>query len=295
MKNWQLHLLMLLPLLYIILFKYVPMYGAQIAFRNFVAIRGIWGSEWVGMANFMKFFRSYQFYVIVRNTVALSVYSIVVGFPAPILLALALNYARWRFLRKTVQMVTYAPYFISTVVMVGIILRVLSPHHGIVNLLIQSLGFQSVRFMSNPAYFRSVYVLSDVWQNAGWGTIIYLAALSAVDPCLHEAAIVDGASKFQRAVHVDIPTILPTAVILLILRMGQVMSVGFEKAFLMQNPLNLSTSEIIPTFVYKIGLAASLPNYSYATAIGLFNAVINLLLLISVNSAAKRLGDTSLW
>ena len=294
-KNYQLYLILLLPLLYFVIFHYVPMYGAQIAFRRFLAVEGILGSPWVGLDFFVKFFQSYQFDRVVGNTVGISVYTLAAGFPVPILLALMLNNSSMPRFRKTVQMVTYAPHFISTVVLVGLILQFLSPRFGAINQLIKALGMEPVLFMGEPAFFKSVYVWSGVWQNAGWGTIIYLAALAGIDPTLHEAAIVDGASKLQRTVHIDVPGILPTAVIILILNMGQLMNVGFEKVFLMQNALNLQSSEIIQTYVYKIGIAASLPNYSYGAAIGLFNSVINFVLIVIVNGIARRVGDTSLW
>ena len=294
-KNYQLYLILLLPLLYFVIFHYVPMYGAQIAFRRFLAVEGILGSPWVGLDFFVKFFQSFQFGRVVGNTVGISVYTLAAGFPVPILLALMLNNSSLPRFRKTVQMVTYAPHFISTVVLVGLILQFLSPRFGAINQLIKALGMEPVLFMGEPAFFKSIYVWSGVWQNAGWGTIIYLAALAGIDPTLHEAAIVDGASKLQRTVHIDVPGILPTAIIILILNMGQLMNVGFEKVFLMQNALNLQASEIIQTYVYKIGIAASLPNYSYGAAIGLFNSVINFVLIVIVNGIARRVGDTSLW
>ena len=294
-KNYQLYLILLLPLLYFVIFHYVPMYGAQIAFRRFLAVEGILGSPWVGFQFFVKFFQSFQFGRVVGNTVGISLYTLAAGFPVPILLALMLNNSSLPRFRKTVQMVTYAPHFISTVVLVGLILQFLSPRFGAINQLIKALGMEPVLFMGEPAFFKSIYVWSGVWQNAGWGTIIYLAALAGIDPTLHEAAIVDGASKLQRTVHIDVPGILPTAIIILILNMGQLMNVGFEKVFLMQNALNLQASEIIQTYVYKIGIAASLPNYSYGAAIGLFNSVINFVLIVIVNGIARRVGDTSLW
>ena len=294
-KNYQLYLILLLPLLYFVIFHYVPMYGAQIAFRRFLAVEGILGSPWVGFQFFVKFFQSFQFGRVVGNTVGISLYTLVAGFPVPILLALMLNNSSLPRFRKTVQMVTYAPYFISTVVLVGLVIQFLSPRFGAINGVIKALDMEPVLFMGEPGFFKSVYVWSGVWQNAGWGTIIYLAALASIDPTLHEAAIVDGASKLQRTVHIDVPGILPTAIIILILNMGQLMNVGFEKVFLMQNALNLQASEIIQTYVYKIGIAASLPNYSYGAAIGLFNSVINFVLIVIVNGIARRVGDTSLW
>ena len=293
--NWQLHLLLLLPLIYLLIFKYVPMWGAQIAFRDFFAVKGIVGSPWVGMANFERFFESPQFWTVLRNTLGLSAYQIAAMFPIPIILALALNNVEHRRFKKTVQLTTYAPHFISTVVMAGMIMRFLSLHTGVVNNALVGLGLERISFMSSPELFQSIYVISGIWQNAGWGTIIYLAALAGVDPQLHEAAIVDGASKLQRTRHIDMPGILPVAIILLILETGRIMQVGFEKAFLLQTPLNLTTSEVIQTYVYKIGLASPVPDYSFATAIGLFNSIINLALILVVNWIARRVSDTSLW
>ena len=293
--NWQLHLLLALPLIYLIVFKYLPMVGAQIAFRDFFTRSGIWGSPWVGLANFERFFESPQFWTVVRNTFGLSAYQIAASFPVPIILALALNNVEHRRFKKTVQLTTYAPHFISTVVMAGMIMRYLALHTGVVNNVLEGLGLERISFMSRPDLFQSVYVISGIWQNAGWGTIIYLAALAGVDPQLHEAAIVDGASKLQRTRHIDVPGILPVAIILLILETGRIMQVGFEKAFLLQTPLNLTASEVIQTYVYKIGLASPVPDYSFATAIGLFNSVVNLALILVVNQIARRVSGTSLW
>ena len=293
--NWQLHLLLLLPLIYLVVFKYLPMMGAQIAFRDFFTRSGIWGSPWVGLANFQRFFESPQFWPVVRNTFGLSAYQLAASFPIPIILALALNNVEHRRFKKTVQLTAYAPHFISTVVMAGMIMRLLSLHTGVVNNLLAGLGLERISFMSSPDLFQSVYVFSGIWQNAGYGTIIYLAALAGVDPQLHEAAIVDGATKLQRTRHIDVPGILPVAVILLILETGRIMDVGFEKAYLLQTPLNLTTSEVIQTYVYKIGLDSPVPDYSFATAVGLFNSVINLALILIVNWIARRAGNTSLW
>ena len=293
--NWQLHLLLALPLIYLIVFKYLPMAGAQIAFRDFFTRSGIWGSPWVGLANFERFFESPQFWTVVRNTFGLSAYQIAASFPVPIILALALNNVEHRRFKKTVQLTTYAPHFISTVVMAGMIMRYLALHTGVVNNVLEGLGLERISFMSRPDLFQSVYVISGIWQNAGWGTIIYLAALAGVDPQLHEAAIVDGASKLQRTRHIDVPGILPVAIILLILETGRIMQVGFEKAFLLQTPLNLTASEVIQTYVYKIGLASPVPDYSFATAIGLFNSVVNLALILVVNQIARRVSGYSLW
>lgn len=294
-RVWQLYVLMALPFAYIVIFKYVPMYGAQIAFRNFSASKGIWGSTWVGFEHFIRFFESYEFWNIMWNTVALSFYQLIAGFPFPILLALSLNYVKHEKFKKTVQMVTYAPHFISVVVMVGIIFQMLDPRIGIVNIILKWCGFEAVNWMGDAGYFRSIYVWSGVWQNVGFSCIIYLAALAGIDPSLHEAAVVDGASKLRRMWHIDLPGILPIAVILLILEVGRMLEIGFEKSFLMQNPLNLTTSEIVDTYVYKVGLASNIVNFSYSSAIGLFKNVINLILLITVNRLAKKLGQSSLW
>ena len=293
--NWQLYLILAVPVAFFVIFHYLPMYGAQIAFREFIAIKGVWGSPWVGFDQFVKFFRSYQFARVVGNTVGIAVYTLAAGFPIPIILALLINNSEAPRFKKSAQMITYAPHFISTVVMVGLLVQFLSPRYGAVNALIKALGFEAIHFMGESSLFKSVYVWSGVWQEAGWGTIIFLAALASIDPTLHEAAIVDGASKLQRTWRIDVPGILPTAVVLLILRMGQLMNVGFEKVILMQNPLNLQSSEIIQTFVYKIGIESNLPAYSYSSAIGLFNSVINFALIVTVNEIAKRLSNTSLW
>ena len=293
--NYQLYLILLVPFVWIIIFRYAPMYGAQIAFRSYSVSRGIWGSEWVGLAHFQRFLTSYQFERVVLNTLMVSLYQLAAGFPFPIILALALNSTNVFGLKKVVQTTTYIPHFISTVVMVAMVLQFLSPRIGVFNDIRKLFGLEVINFIAEPRYFRSIYVWSGVWQTSGWGSIIYLAALSGIDPSLHEAATIDGASRLQRIRHIDIPGIMPTAVILLIINAGALMNVGFEKAFLLQNDLNLRASEIIQTYVYKVGLASAMANYSYSTAIGLFNSVINLILIVSVNKIAGKLGETSLW
>lgn len=292
-RNWDLYLVILLPLLYIVVFKYVPMYGALIAFKDFNVVKGIWGSPWVGFKHFEDFFASPNFSKLMWNTLSISLYALLVGFPAPILLALALNELRTGLFKKSVQLVTFAPYFISTVVMVSMIILFLSPKLGFVNHLMTAFGGKEIDFMGQPGYFKSIYVWSEVWQQTGYGAVIYLAALAGVNPQLYEAAKVDGASRFQKMLHVDIPGLLPAAIVLLILNVGQLMRIGFEKIYLMQNPLNLSTSEVIPTFVYKIGLLGA--NFSFSSAVGLFNSIINLMLLVSVNYLARRASNNSLW
>lgn len=294
LKSWQLYLLFLLPLLYILIFKYYPMYGASIAFKNFNPALGITDSPWVGFDHIIRFFKSNEFTRILKNTLLLSLYQLVAGFPFPIILALSLNYVYHKKIKKSVQMITYAPHFISIVVMVGMILIFLDPR-GPINDLIALLGFERIHFMGKPSLFKSIFVWSGIWQNVGFGCIIYLAALSSVNPEMHEAALVDGASKLQRIWYIDIPSILPITIILLILDMGNILDTGFEKVLLMQNPLNLSTSEVIDTYVYNVGLVAQIPQFSYAAAIGLFKAVIALVLVTSTNRLSRKIGQESLW
>ncbi|MFC3798045.1 ABC transporter permease [Cohnella sp. GCM10012308] len=292
-KHWQLYLVVLPPLLFFLIFKYYPMANAVLAFKDYNVIKGIWGSPWVGMKNFKLFFDNPIFWDLIRNTILLSGYLLLAGFPIPILLALMLNEIRSGRFKRIVQLVTFAPYFISTVVMVSIIMLFLAPRLGFANVALNHLGFDSINFLGEPGMFRSIYVWSDIWQTAGYSAVIYLAALAGIDPTLYEAAKVDGASRFQKIVHVDLPGILPTIVVILILNVGNVMAIGFEKVYLLQNPLNQSTSEIIATYVYSIGLLNA--NYSFATAVGLFNSVINLVLLLLVNGIAKRLTSNSIW
>ncbi len=292
-RHWQLYLVLLLPLLYITVFRYWPMYGVQIAFRDFTPVEGISGSPWVGLTHFERFFNSYQFWNLLRNTVGISFYSLLASFPLPIILAIAINEARRYYFKKTVQMVTYAPHFISTVVMVGIILQFLDPRLGVIARIISALGGTPQNYMGQAGLFQSIYVWSGVWQGMGYASIIYIAALSSIDPQLEEAAVIDGASRVQKIWYIDLPSIAPTAVILLILNVGQVMNVGFEKIYLMQNPLNLTTSEVISTYVYKVGLLGA--QYSFAAAVGLFNSVIDLILLVTVNLIARQVSETSLW
>ncbi len=295
-KSYQLWLMLLLPLLYIILFKYVPMYGIQLAFKRFIGSKGIWGSPWVGLANIKRFTDSYFFPRVMKNTIGINLYQLAAGFPLPIILAIALNSTRSTVYRKTVQLSTYLPHFISTVVMVGMLMQFLSPRNGILAKIVTMLGGAPVNYIGVPAYFKSIYVWSGIWQNTGWGTIVYLAALAAIDSTLHEAAIVDGANRFQRIIHIDIPGILPTAIILLILRTGRMMGVGFEKVYLLQNNLNTPTSEVISTYVYKVGLGGEgVADFSFATAIGLFNSIISIALLSTVNQISKKVTENSLW
>lgn len=292
-RNYILYLMILPVAVYYIVFAYVPMYGVQLAFKNFMPKLGIMGSPFVGFEHFIRFFSSYNFGAIIKNTIGMSLYSLIVGFPIPIIFALLLNYLSSEKLKKTIQMVSYAPYFISTVVMCGMLSIFLHPDTGIINKFIVMLGGEGIAFLSRPEMFKSIYVWSGVWQGVGWGSIIYISALSGVDMQLHEAAIIDGATKIKRIWHIDIPAIVPLIIMLFILNMGQIMNVGFEKVFLLQNSLNQSASEVISTYVYRVGLLNA--DYGYSTAVGLFNSAINIVLLIIVNAISKRVTTTSLW
>lgn len=269
------------------------MYGVQIAFKNFNPAIGIWDSPWIGFQHFSDFIDGYNFKRLIENTLTLSIYQLVLGFPMPILFALLLNEIRNQKYKKFIQTTLYAPHFISMVVLVGIIIIMLSPSTGILNKLLVLLGFESQYFITQPGAFKHIYVLSGIWQSTGWNAIIYLAALSGVDTQLHEAATIDGATRLQRIWHINIPSIMPTVMILLIMSVGSIASIGFEKAYLLQNPLNMDTSEIISTFVYKRGLLDA--NYSYSTAVGLFNNVINIILLVLANFIADKASGTSLF
>ncbi len=292
-RHWQLYVLAIPTIIYFIIFKYIPMTNAVIAFKDYNVVQGIWGSAWIGWHHFEMFFNNPQFWTLVKNTFILSVYALLVSFPIPIILALCLNEVRTGFFKKFVQLITYAPYFISTVIIVSMIMMFFSPRLGIATQFLELLGFNAQNILGSPSAFRHIYVWSDIWQTAGYSAIIYLAALAGVSPELYEAAKVDGASRLQRIFHIDIPSIMPIAIIILILGVGNIMAVGFEKVYLLQNSLNLQTSEIIATYVYKIGLLNA--NFSFATAVGLFNSVINLILLVAVNTISRRVSNNSLW
>lgn len=292
-KHWQLYLLILLPILYLIIFQYIPMVGVVLSFKRFIATKGIWGSPWIGFTNFIQFFNSPSFVTVIVNTVVISVYTLIAGFPIPILLAVAINEVKSKFFAKTVQMVTYAPYFISTVVIVGIMMQILDLRIGIVNQITGLLGMEPINFIAEPKYFRPIYIISGIWQSSGYFAIIYLAALAGVDSELQDASVIDGATKIQRIWHVDLQSIRPTIVMMLILSFGSVMNVGFEKIYLMQNPLNIVNSEVIVTYVYKVGLLNS--DFGFSTAINLFNSLVNMLFLIVANQLSKKVTETSLW
>lgn len=292
-RNWILYVMILPVLVYYITFAYLPMYGVTLAFKEYKIKEGILGSPWVGLENFERFFSTYQFSRIVINTLEISLYSLLVGFPLPIVFALLLNYLKFGKLRKTVQMVSYAPHFISVVVVCGMISIFTNLESGVFNTLRNMIGLESVEFLGVAEWFKDIYIWTGEWQGMGWSAIIYISALSGVDPQLHEAAIIDGATKVQRMFHVDLPALKPTIIMLLILKLGSLMGVGFEKAYLLQNSLNISESEIIATYVYKQGLVNA--DYAYSTAVGLFNTVINLVLLIAFNTLSRKLANESLF
>ncbi len=292
-KNWGFYLLAAPTLIYVAIFLYGPMFGIIIAFEDFSPTKGFFKSSFVGLKHFKTFIESYNFWSIFNNTLTLSLYSLAANFPVPIIFALLLNQVTSRRFKRLVQTVSYAPYFISVVVMVGMLSVFMSPQTGIINVFIKLAGGQGIYFLGKPEYFQHIYVWSGVWQNTGQAAIIYIAALTSISQELHEAAMVDGATKLQRVFHIDIPGIMPTVITMLLLNLGRTMSLGFEKAYLMQNTLNKEASEIISTYVYTIGLQNA--EFSYATAIGLFNAVINFALVVLVNNLSKKFTSTSLW
>lgn len=291
-KYWQYYLFILPTLAYFIIFKYFPMYGIQIAFRNFSPSKGIWGSTWIGFDNFTRFFSSFYFTRLLSNTLLISLYELAF-FPLPILFALSLNELGNLKFKKIIQTITYAPYFLSTVVFVSLILSFLDPRTGFLNRVIVLLGGTSTSFISNPSAFKTIYVLSGIWKTLGWNAIIYLGTLANADPALHEAAQIDGASRLQRIWHINLPCLAPTIVILFILRLGSIMSVGYERVYLMQNSLNMPGSDIIATYVYRVGLIEA--QYGLSAAVGLFNSVINVILILMANMLSRKLTENSLW
>lgn len=292
-RDYQLWIMILPALAVIIIFNYIPMYGIQLAFREFDFNKGLTGGEWVGLKYFEQFINNYMFKDLMVNTVTISLATIILGFPAPIIMALIINQVVWKRWKKTLQTTVYLPHFISMVVMVGILNVLLSPETGVVGYLMKSLGLEDINLLASEKTFVPVYVLSDIWQHAGWNSIVYLAALSSVDPQLYDSAKIDGASKWQIIKHIELPALVPTMIILFILSMGNILNTGFEKIYLMQNPLNLPVSEVIATYVYKIGIISN--QFSYAAAIGLFNTIINFAFLVAMNFIAKRFSNISLW
>lgn len=295
MMSWQLYVFLLPAMIYFVIFRYVPMAGVQIAFKEYLAPLGMWKSPWVGLEHFQRFFNTTDIWLILKNTITLNIYNLAVGFPIPIILALMLNQTRNQKYKKIVQTTIYAPHFISVVVIAGMIKMFLAPSTGMINMALEALGMESVFFMAKPEYFKTIYVISDIWQNAGYSTIVYMAALASVGPELHESALVDGATTFQRILYIDLPSILPTAITLLILNAGRMLTIGFEKIYLLQNELNRVSSEVISTYVYKVGFGAitGFPDFSYASAIGLFESVVSLVILLIVNKLAAKYSETS--
>lgn len=292
-EHYYLYILSLPALVLHLVFVYYPIYGVQIAFKDFNSSLGILGSHWVGFEHFIRFFNSNQFWILLTNTFRISIYSIIAGFPIPILLAFMLNDVKNKYFKKTVQMVTYAPHFISVVVLVGMLLIFLESPNGLINKVVGIFGASPTDFIAKPEFFDDIYVWSAIWQGAGWASIIYISSLAGIDPQLHEAAIIDGATKFQRIRHVDFPGILPVISIQFILVSGSILGVGFEKVYLMQNQLNLISSEVISTYVYKVGIIGA--EFSFSSAVGLFNSLINFVMLVFVNTAVRKMGGTSLW
>lgn len=291
-RNRSLYLLMLPVLLFFIFFHYKPMYGALIAFQDYNPRKGIWGSDWVGFAQFIRFFQSPYFWRLLRNTIMLSVYGIIFGFPAPIILALLLNELKTKKFKKAVQSITYLPHFISLVVVTGII-KDFTQSTGLINDIVVLLGGARSSLIQNPDLYRTIYIVSDIWQQVGWGSIIYLSALAGVDQQLYEASSIDGAGKWKQMIHVTLPGITPTIVIMLIMRMGQLLGTGYEKTILLYNEATYETADVIASYIYRVGILER--NWSYSTAIGLFNSGINLLLLIITNKVSRKVSETSLW
>jgi len=292
-RDYQLWIMIFPAIVVIFIFNYIPMYGIQLAFRDYNFAKGLTGGEWRGLFYFKQFFESYQFADLMKNTIVISLSTVVLSFPAPIILALLINQLRWKRAKKALQTTVYLPHFISIVVMVGLLNVLLSPNSGVIGHLLQSIGLGDVNLLGSTSTFVPVYVLSEIWQHCGWNSIIYLAALSTVDPQLYDASKIDGASRWQTIRNIEIPALIPTIIILFVLSMGSVLSTGFEKIFLMQNSLNLPVSEVIATYVYKIGIVSN--QFSYSAAIGLFNTLINFFFLYTMNLVARRTSETSLW
>lgn len=292
-SNWQFWLIIALPCIYALIFAYVPMGGILMAFEDYSPRRGFLGSDWVGLKHFTRFLTSTSSVQVIKNTLILGAYNLIISFPIPVILAVCINEIQSKFFKKTVQMVTYAPYFISIVVLCGMLFTMTDLRTGIFNILLGKIGIDPINFTGSPETFRHLYVWSGVWQTAGYSAIIYIAALAGVSPELKEAAVMDGASRIQRILHVDIPCIMPTLVIMLIMSCGNIINIGFDKVFLLQNPMNASVSEVISTFVYKVGITQA--DYGFSTAAGLFQSVVSFVLLVSVNQISKKVTDNSLW
>lgn len=294
LKNKAFYFLLIPGMLYFVLFQYVPMYGALIAFQNYSPVKGFFGSQWVGMKNFIDFFSHPSFKLVLNNTLIISFYKLIFGFPAPIIFALLLNEVKNIAFKRTIQTITYLPHFLSWIVVAGLLGTLLSPSSGIINIILKSIGLPSIYFMADPKFFRSILVVSDIWKEVGWSSIIYIAAISNINPEMYEATVVDGANKWKQMIHVTIPSIIPTVVIMLILRVGNILNAGFEQIFIMYSPNVYNVSDIIDTFVYRMGLEQV--KFSFATAVGLFKSLIGLILILSTNKIAKMIDpESGIW
>lgn len=293
MRHWQLYLLLLLPLAFLIIFKYAPMFGLQIAFRDYNPGAGMAESPWVGMKHFNNFFNSREFKRLLSNTLILGLYALLAGIPLPIMLALGINTSRSRRFGKTAQLVTYAPYFVSVVIVVTMVTQFLAMRGGMFNNIRAMFGLKAINLMADPGAFRHIYVISEIWQKTGYNAVIYIAALASVSPELYEAATIDGASLFQRVLRIDLPSLIPTAMILLIINVGGVINVAYDKVLLLQTPMNMETADVINTYVYRMGIGSG--QYSYASAIGFFNSVIAIILLLSTDLLARKVSEVSLF
>lgn len=289
----QLYLMLVPVIIYFVIFKYIPMFGLVIAFQDYRVFGGIWKSPWIGLENFIKFLTGRLAVPIIWNTVIINILSLIFGYPTIIVFALLLNEVVHSKLKRVIQTVTYLPHFISMVVVVSMLVAILSPTYGIVSAIFKQMGREPIFFMGEAQYFRTLYIVSDIWQRTGWGSIIFLAAISAIDPCLYEAAAIDGASRFKQTMHVTLPGISSTIIIMLILRLGRLLEVGFEKIFLMQNSSNRVVSEVLSTYVYQRGIIGN--DFGYATAVGLFNSVISLILVLAANILSRKYSESSLW
>ena len=293
-KTWLLTAMLLPGLVYYLVFHYAPLYGILIAFQDYRLGNGMLAGPWVGMKHFLNFFNHQHFGRLVRNTLLLNLYQILLSFPVPVLLALLLNEVKQKHVKGFIQTVSYLPHFISMVAVAGMLTVLLSPGSGIVNaLLVRWFGIEPIYFLASTKWYRTVYILSDIWKTAGYGSIVYLASLAAISPELYEAATVDGASRVQKVLHISVPGILPTIIIMLILKIGGVMSLGVDKSLLLQTPITYEVSDVISTFVYRRGLEQA--EYSFSSAVGMFNSVINACMLVLANAVSRRVGETALW
>lgn len=292
-KHWDLYLLMLPGILYFIIYKYLPMAGIVIAFQDYGVFSGIRGSEWVGLEHFRNMFTDSEFYEIFRNTLVISLYKLFWGFPGPIILAIMLNEIRSIVYKRSIQTLIYLPHFLSWVIIGGVLINLLSPTTGMVNEVLKWFGFEPIFFLTSPNWFRSILIVSDLWKEVGWGAIIYLAAIAGIDPQLYEAAIMDGAGKWKQMLNITLPSMMSTIVIMLLLRLGSILDVGFEQIFVLYNPLVYDVADVIQTYVYRMGITQA--EFSYTTAVGLFESVVGLLLVITANRAVKKIGQEGIW